>query len=71
MGCGVGGGRPDGLDREWGSDRVGFQTRDGIPDRGWDTKNRWGSSHGMMGYQTGDDELPGRGGVTKLEFFTP
>ena len=25
-----------------------------------------GSRHGMMGYQTGDDEVPGRGRVTTL-----
>ena len=33
---------------------------DGIPDAGW------GSRHGMMGYQTGHDGVPGRGRVTTL-----
>ena len=33
-----------------------FQTRSGVPDRGW------GSRHGMMGYQT-EDGVPVRGGV--------
>ena len=35
-------------------DRVGLGKGhgDGVPDRGWGTRHRWGSRHGMMGYQT-------------------
>ena len=38
----------------------------GISDMGWDTRCRWGSKHEMIGYWTGDDRVPGRGGVTTL-----
>ena len=47
--------------------RMGFQTKDGfqtwggVPDMEWGSRDRWGSRHGMMGYQT-DDGVPDRGG---------
>ena len=45
----------------------GVPDRDGgVPDRWWDTRCRWGSRHGVMGYQIGDDGMPGRDGVTTL-----
>ena len=52
--------------RQW----MEFQTRDGVLDWGWGSRQGigfqtwgWGSRHGMMGYQT-DDGVPARGGVT-------
>ena len=46
---------------------MGIPDRDGVvPDRGWDKICRQGSKHGMMGYQTWDDGVPGRGRVATL-----
>ena len=46
---------------------VGIPDRDGgVPDRWWYTRCRWGARHGMMGYQTGGDGVPGRGRVKTL-----
>ena len=59
--------------QEWGSiqgmgfhTEMGFQSWDGVPDRGWDTRHRLGSRHGMVGYQTWDDGMSDRGRVTTL-----
>ena len=49
-------------DRGW----VGFQIEDWVSDRGWDTRHRKGSRHGMMEYQTGNDGVPGRGGGNNI-----
>ena len=48
--------------RGWGSRQgMGFQSWDEIPDKGWDTRHRWVSRHGMMGYQKG--MMGGQAGV--------
>ena len=69
-------------DKGWGSWHgdglpdmgVGFQPRDGVPDMGMGfqtgdggTRHRWGSRHGMKGYQT-EGGVPVRGGVTFTTF---
>ena len=48
----VKGGIPD---REWCS------IQGGVPEMGWDTRERWGSRQRMMECQTGDDVRQGWG----------
>ena len=48
---------------------MGYKSFGGVPDMGWDfrqrwdTRHRWGSRHAMMGILTGDDGATGRVGV--------
>ena len=48
--------------------RWGCWAGDGVPDRGWGSRQGWDSKHGwwgsrqgMMGYQTGDDGVSDKG----------
>ena len=58
-------------DKGWGSRHedggfrqgVEFLIWGGVADKGCGTRHRWGSRHGIMGYQT-DDGVSVRGGVT-------
>ena len=73
MGCGMGF-----QTWGWGSrQRMGFLTWGEVSDRGCGTRHRWGSRHGMIGYQT-DDGVSVRGNIYEspkwnsslLDFYT-